>query len=115
MSARDIYHNSVKNALVKDGWKITHDPLILKWGLKDLYVDLGAEQLVAAEKAGQKIAVEIKSFVSPSEVEDLKNALGQFVFTMIFCPVRNLIACYILRFVKPSSMIYFKSLSAASC
>jgi hypothetical protein len=79
MAAKDIYHDNVKNALIRDGWTITHDPLILKWGLKDLFVDLGAEQLLAAERAGQKIAVEIKSFVSPSEVEDLKNAVGQFV------------------------------------
>ena len=53
--------------------------MILKWGLKDLYVDLGAEQLVAAEKDGRKIAVEVKSFVSQSEVEDLETAVGQFV------------------------------------
>jgi len=79
MSARDIYHDSVKNALIKDGWNITHDSLVLKWGLKDLYVDLGAEQLLAAEKTGQKIAIEIKSFISPSEVDDLKNALGHFI------------------------------------
>jgi hypothetical protein len=79
MPAKDIYHDSVKNALIKDGWTITHDPLILKWGHKDLYVDLGAEQLVAAEKEGRKIAVEVKSFVSPSEVEDLETAVGQFV------------------------------------
>ena len=79
MGARDIYHDTVKAALAKDGWKITHDPLIIKWGLKDLFVDLGAEQLVAAEKANQQIAVEIKSFVGPSEVEDLKNALGAHI------------------------------------
>ncbi len=79
MSARDIYHDCVKNALSKDGWAITHDPFILRWGLKDLYIDLGAEKLLAAEKAGQKIAVEVKSFVSPSEVEDLRNAVGQFI------------------------------------
>lgn len=47
MPVKDIYHNHVKNALVKDGWVITHDPLMLKWGLKDLYIDLGAEQLLA--------------------------------------------------------------------
>jgi len=64
---------------VKDGWTITHDPLALKWGTTDLYVDLGAERLLAAEKANQRIAVEIKSFVGHSEIEDLKNALGQFV------------------------------------
>jgi hypothetical protein len=79
MPAKDIYHDAVKNALIKDGWTITHDPLMLKWGLKDLYVDLGAEQLVAAEKGTQKIAVEVKSFVGASEVEDLKIAVGQFV------------------------------------
>jgi hypothetical protein len=79
MPAKDIYHDAVRNALIKDGWTITHDPLVLKWGAKDLYVDLGAERLVAAEKAGRKIAVEIKSFVSPSEVEDLENAVGQFI------------------------------------
>jgi hypothetical protein len=79
MPAKDIYHNIVKNALIKDGWTITHDPLALKWGAKDLYVDLGAERFLAAERAGRKIAVEIKSFVSPSQVQDLRNALGQYV------------------------------------
>ena len=79
MSAKDIYHDTVKTALVKSGWQITHDPLVLKWGTKDLYIDLGAERLLAAEKAGQKIAVEVKSFVSPSEVDDLKSAVGQFI------------------------------------
>ena len=79
MPARDIYHDSVKNALIKDGWTITHDPLRLSWGGKDLYVDLGAERLLAAEKAGQKIAVEIKSFVGDSEVDDLEKAIGQYV------------------------------------
>jgi hypothetical protein len=44
-----------------------------------MYVDLGVEQLVAAEYQGQKIAVEIKSFLGPSEIEDLRNALGQFI------------------------------------
>jgi hypothetical protein len=79
MPARDLYHNTVKQALVKDGWTITHDPLRLTWGNKDLYVDLGAERLLAAEKAGQRIAVEIKSFVSDSEVDDLEKAIGQYV------------------------------------
>jgi hypothetical protein len=79
MPAKDIYHDTVKRALIKDGWTITHDPLRLQWGTKDMYVDLGAERLVAAEKAGRKIAVEVKSFVGPSEIEDLKDALGQFV------------------------------------
>lgn len=79
MPAKDIYHNVVKAALEKDGWAITHDPLRLQWGSRDLYVDLGAEQLLAAEKGSRKIAVEIKSFVSASPVTDLENALGQYI------------------------------------
>jgi len=79
LPARDTYHDSVKNALIKDGWTITHDPLRLKWGGKDMYVDLGAERLLAAEKSGQRIAVEIKSFVGASELDDLEKALGQYI------------------------------------
>jgi hypothetical protein len=26
MPAKDTYHNAVENALIKDGWTITHDP-----------------------------------------------------------------------------------------
>jgi XisH protein len=78
MPARDRFHDCVRNALIKDGWVITHDPLRLSWGGKDLYVDLGAEHLVAAEKSGRSIAVEIKSFLGKSEIDDLERALGQF-------------------------------------
>ncbi len=78
MPARDRYHYIFKNALIKDGWTITHDPLRLKWGVKDMYVDLGAEEIVSAEKAGRKIAVEIKSFIGASEVNNLENAIGQY-------------------------------------
>lgn len=79
MPAKDFHHDSVKRALAKDGWSITHDPLVLKAGTKDLFVDLGAERLLAAERAGEKIAVEVKSFGGPSDVADLERALGQFV------------------------------------
>jgi len=79
MPAKDIYHNQVRNALEKENWQITKDPLVLKWGTRDLYIDLGAEKLIAAEKTGQKIAVEVKSFVSNSPISDLEKALGQYI------------------------------------
>jgi hypothetical protein len=79
MPAKDIYHDTVRNALIKEGWEITHDPLVLKWGLKDLFVDLGAERLLAARKENQQIAVEIKSFTGPSDILELEKALGQYV------------------------------------
>jgi hypothetical protein len=79
MPAKDIYHDNCKNALIRDDWIITHDPLRIQWGTRDMYIDLGAEQLMAAERGGRKIAVEVKSFVGSSEIEDLKLALGQYV------------------------------------
>lgn len=69
----------MKAALVKEGWTITHDPYTLPSGRRNLYVDLGAERLIAAERGGERIAIEIKSFLRDSEVADLEDALGQFV------------------------------------
>jgi hypothetical protein len=77
--AKDIFHNIVKKALIKEDWIITDDPLILKVGVITFQVDLGAEKVIGAEKAGQKIAVEIKSFLNPSTITDFYNALGQFL------------------------------------
>ena len=79
MAAKDIYHDDVRGALIKDGWTITDDPFRLRWGKKDYYVDLGAEQVIAAEMAGRRIAVEIKSFIGPSIVDDMEKALGQYL------------------------------------
>jgi hypothetical protein len=79
MPAKDIYHDTVKNALIKDGWTITDDPLRLQVGIHRMFVDLGAKKLIAAEKGERKIAVEIKSFISKSAIDDLENALGQYV------------------------------------
>ena len=79
MPAKDIYHNTVRTALEKDGWTITNDPLTLEIGDRSLFVDLGAEKILAAEKQGRKIAVEVKSFLSVSPVHDLEEALGQYI------------------------------------
>lgn len=79
MPARDFYHDTVVHALRADGWTITHDPLPLSYGGRDLYVDLGAEHLtLAAEKDHQKIAVEIKSFLGRSPIRELEEAVGQY-------------------------------------
>ena len=77
--ARDLFHNVVINALIKDGWQITNDPLFLKVGGVDFFIDLGAGKLIGAERDGQKIAVEIKSFINPSSTADFHLAIGQFI------------------------------------
>src|SRR5579871_1282706 len=78
MPRRDIIHSAVRSALIKDGWTITDDPMLLQFGAEDMFVDLGAERLLAAERGTEKIAVEIKSFLGPSPVSELHNALGQY-------------------------------------
>ncbi len=77
--AKDLFHQAVKQALIKDGWTITNDPLIIRIDRVKLEIDLAAEKVFAAEKDGQKIAVEVKSFINPSAISDFHNALGQFL------------------------------------
>ena len=79
MPRLDIYHKTVRNALEKDGWVITHDPFLLQIGKKRLFADLGAETLLSAEKSQRKIVVEIKSFTGASDIKDLEQAIGQYV------------------------------------
>jgi hypothetical protein len=80
MPAKDLYHDIVVEALTADGWAITNDPLFLAYGGRSLYVDLGAEgETLAAEKNNARLAIEIKSFIRPSPIEDLQEALGAYV------------------------------------
>jgi len=79
MPAKDLFHETVKKALVKDGWVITADPLFIQSEEFDIYIDLGAQKIIAAEKNEQKIAVEIKSFAKPSLLYEFHLALGQFI------------------------------------
>lgn len=79
MARKDAYHDIVKSALEKDGWTITHDPLHLVVDEVRFQIDLGAQQQpIAAEKNGKKIAVEIKSFLGPSDINELEKAIGQY-------------------------------------
>jgi hypothetical protein len=79
MPAQDTFHSAVKVALQKDGWTVTDDPLTLEIGVRQLYVDLGAEKLLAARKENQEIAVEIKTFLGASSVTEFHLAVGQFL------------------------------------
>jgi hypothetical protein len=77
MPTRDLYHDLVKNALRKDGWRITHDVLPLRLRQDIAAEEAWATQLLAAEKDERKIAVAINSFVGRSELTDLVQAWGQ--------------------------------------
>lgn len=77
MSAKDIFHGAVRKGLEKEGWSITDDPLRIEVGDVEMYIDLGAEQLLAAEKDSEKIAVEIKSFMGKSSISEFHTAVSQ--------------------------------------
>ena len=79
MPAHDVFHDAVKQGLIKEGWTITADPYLVQFGGVDQYIDLAAEMLIGAEKEDQRIAVEIKSFSRPSMVAEFHTALGQFL------------------------------------
>lgn len=80
MPRKDKYHFAVRFALERDGWNITDDPLTLQVGRREIYIDLGAEKVViAAEKQGEQIAVEIKSLLGKSYFVDYYQSLGQFL------------------------------------
>ena len=79
--AKDKYHEHVRNALIKDGWTITHDPYRLPYlSSKEQEIDLGAEKMVfGAEKGNEQIAVEVKSFTADSFLQDLYKSVGQYL------------------------------------
>ena len=69
----------MREALQSDGLVITDDPLRLKSGKVEVEIDLGAERILAAEKDGRRIAVEVKNFLNRSPVTDFEDAYGQFM------------------------------------
>jgi hypothetical protein len=78
--AKDAFHQQVKNALIKDGWIITKDPLIIRISEAiKVQIDLAAESAIAAERDQDKIAVEIKSFIGGSDINEFHTALGQYL------------------------------------
>lgn len=82
MSRKDRFHELVKQALIQTGWKITDDPLYLSIGNVNIQIDLAAEPLIAATKDERKIAVEVKSFISASQITDFYGALGQYLILL---------------------------------
>ncbi len=80
--AKDIYHNLVRTALEQEGWTITDDPYLLtvSIGRRRVAADFGAEKIIVAEKGLTKILVEVKSFITTSNIHELHHSVGQYDF-----------------------------------
>jgi hypothetical protein len=77
--ARDKFHYEVRTALEDEGWVITDDPLYVKVGKIPMLIDLGAEKLIGAERGGEKIAVEVKTFSMSSFITSFYEAVGKYI------------------------------------
>jgi hypothetical protein len=62
---------------------------------------LGAKRVIAAERDGEKIAVEIKTFAGRSAIHDMEIALGQYVLYLS-----------LLEAVEPDRKLYIAVSSA---
>ncbi len=93
--ARDKYHQAVKIALEKAGWNVTNDPFYLNFGGVNYEIDLAAENILAAERNGERIAIEVKSFLRDSVPNEFHAALGQFLNYQ-----------YILEETEPNRKLY---------
>ncbi|MBD2520539.1 XisH family protein [Nostoc sp. FACHB-973] len=89
MPAKDVYHDAVKNALIKDGWIITADPYPIKYEEVKLFADLAGEKTIAASREGKQIVIEIKSFLSRSPMRDFETALGQYLIYKAFLSLEH--------------------------
>lgn len=78
--AKDIFHEVVKEALEKDGWRITDNHLRLS-ALSEvkLETDIGGSKVIGATSESQRIAVEVKGFQRPSLVYEFHSAFGQYL------------------------------------
>jgi hypothetical protein len=79
MPAKDIFHNAVKRALEKESWVITDEQFLIRSGGVEIYIDIGAEKIIAAERNNEKIAIEVKSFLGNSKIYEFHAAIGQFI------------------------------------
>ncbi len=84
MPAKDLYHDQVRNALVKNGWRITRDTYQIKFKEVRLYADLAAEAMFSAERNREQIIVEVKSFLSASRIRDFEAAIGQYILYRLY-------------------------------
>lgn len=90
MPAKDIYHDSVKQALINDGWTILKENYELDYGGDNLYPDFAAEKSISAARGKERILVEVKSFIGRSFITDLQATIGQYIMYKEVVEAQNL-------------------------
>jgi hypothetical protein len=75
LPAKDYYHDVVKRALIKDGWKITREQVLFIIADRHVWIDIEASKT----SEDQRILIEVKGFEGPSQVNELMDAVGKYV------------------------------------
>lgn len=78
MARRDVIHDTVKAAMIKDGWQITADPYRIVFRDATLEADMKADKLIAATRQNRSIIIEVKSFLQRSFIHEFLAACGQY-------------------------------------
>jgi hypothetical protein len=75
LPAKDRYHDTVKRALTKDGWRVTAEQVRLTFGDRYFWIDIQAENLEQ-----RIILIEVKELDDvDSPVEALAEAVGKYL------------------------------------
>ena len=77
MPTQDLYHDVVRDALRKDGWRITHTALQLKARAESRAGEFWEGPWLIAEKDERKVAAAVHSFVGRSSPADIIQTWGQ--------------------------------------
>jgi XisH protein len=115
MPARDTIHDTIKNALIKDGWTILANPYFLRYEDKSLIADLKAAKIFLARRETETIVVEVKSFLSASFMKELQTALASITCMLPFWKPSNERRPCILRSVMLHSGSIFKAKRYRCC
>lgn len=75
MPAKDRYHDTVKRALVKDGWTVVREQVLFIIADRHVWIDMEASRTPGEHR----ILIEVKGLEGPSHVEALMEAIGQYV------------------------------------
>jgi hypothetical protein len=81
MPAQDLYHDVVRDALRKDGWRITHTALQLKAMVASGAGEFWEGPWLIADKDERKVAVAVSSFVGRSNPADITQMWKQLALS----------------------------------
>jgi len=81
MPTQDLYHDVVRDALRKDGWRITHTALQLKARAEASAGELWEGPWLIADKDERKVAVAVSSFVGRSNPADILQTWRQLALS----------------------------------